>query len=37
MLKRFEYAGKYSKRVKNYKFWQDGNHPIELNSNELID
>jgi len=21
----------------NYKFWQDGNHPIELNTNELID
>ncbi len=37
MLKRFEYAGKYSKRVKNYKFSQDGNHPIELSSNELID
>ena len=37
MLKRFEYAGKYSKRIKNYKFWQDGNHTIELNTNELID
>ncbi len=37
MLVRFEYAGKYSKRIKNYKFWQDGNHPIELNTNELID
>lgn len=37
MLKRFEYAAKYSKRIKNYKFWQDGSHPIELNTNELIE
>lgn len=37
MLKSFEYAAKYSKRIKNYKFWRDGNHPIELNTNELIE
>lgn len=37
MLKRFEYAAKYSKRIKNYKFWQDGNHPIELYTSKLIE
>ncbi len=25
------------KRVHHYKIWQDGNHPIELTSNEIID
>lgn len=25
MLNRFEYAGKNDKKIKNYKFWQDGN------------
>ena len=37
LLKRFKYAGKSSKRITNFKFWQDGNHPIELNTNEMID
>jgi putative transposase len=26
MLKRFEYKGKFLKRIEKYKFWQDGNH-----------
>ncbi|MEI6900421.1 MAG: transposase [Bacteroidota bacterium] len=26
MISRFAYAGKYLKRIENYKFWQDGNH-----------
>ena len=26
MLERFRLAGKYLKRIDNYKFWQDGNH-----------
>jgi putative transposase len=26
MLYRFQYAGKYRTNVKDYKFWQDGNH-----------
>jgi len=26
MLTRFKYRAKYLKRIKNYKFWQDGNH-----------
>ena len=32
MLYRFEYAGKFLKRVKKYHFWQDGNHAIYLDS-----
>ncbi|MGF7141550.1 hypothetical protein [Roseimarinus sediminis] len=30
-------AGKYDKRITNYKFWQEGCHPIQLNNNEMID
>jgi putative transposase len=30
MLSRFEYEGKFNKKIKYYKFWQDGNHAIEL-------
>jgi REP element-mobilizing transposase RayT len=37
MLKRFEFAGKYLQRIEQYKMWQDGNHPIELTTNEMID
>ena len=32
MLNRFDYAGKYNNKIKNYKFWQDGNHAIEVYS-----
>jgi putative transposase len=27
MLDRFRYKGKHLKRISEYKFWQDGNHP----------
>ena len=37
LMNRFEYAAKYTKRNKDFKFWQDGNHPEELISNEFID
>src|SRR3990172_4673715 len=30
MLDRFEFAGRYNPKIKYFKFWQDGNHPIEL-------
>jgi len=30
MLDRFEFAGRFNPKIKNYKFWQDGNHPVEL-------
>jgi REP element-mobilizing transposase RayT len=36
MLYRFEYAGKFDRRITKYRFWQDTSHPIELNSNEFI-
>lgn len=29
MLYRFEFAVKFKVNVKNYKFWQDGNHAVE--------
>ena len=37
MLYRFEYAGKFDKRITNYRFWQDTNHPIEMDSTALIE
>ena len=37
MLNRFEYAGKYLNRVKDYKFWQDGNHPVLCGNSEMLD
>ena len=36
LLKEFEDAGKNLKRIKNYKFWQDGNHPKEINTNNFL-
>jgi putative transposase len=36
MLDRFEFAGRYNPKIKNYKFWQDGNHPVELVKPEFI-
>ena len=37
MLYRFEYAGKYDNRITKYRFWQDTNHPVLLDSNFLLD
>ena|ERR1700761_904757 len=36
LLNHFAYAGKYNPKIKNYKFWQDGLHPIELTSGKFI-
>ena len=36
LLKEFENAGKDLKRIKNYKFWQDGNHPKEISTNNFL-
>ena len=36
MLYRFQYAGKFDNRIEKYRFWQDKSHPIELNTNEMI-
>jgi REP element-mobilizing transposase RayT len=30
LLDKFEFAGRYNPKIKNYKFWQDGNHPVVL-------
>ena len=30
MLYRFEFAGKFLRRIEKYHFWQDGNHAIYL-------
>lgn len=36
MLYRFEFAGKFDKRIEKYRFWQDKSHPVELTRNEMI-
>jgi putative transposase len=36
MLDRFEFVGKHNNKIKNYKFWQDGNHPVELTDYNFI-
>lgn len=35
LMNAFEKAAKEVKRVRNYKVWQDGNHPILLDSRQL--
>ena len=37
MLYRFEFAGKFDNRIKNYKFWQETNHAVLLENKEMID
>jgi putative transposase len=37
LLSQFENAGKYNPNNEHYQFWQQGSHPIELWSNEVID
>ena len=34
LLNRMEYRGKYLKRIEKYKFWEDDNHPIELDPSQ---
>ena len=36
MLWIFKKAGEGNNRNKDYQFWQQGNHPIELDSSEII-
>ena len=36
MLQRFAYAGKYRTNVKEYKFWQDGSHAKECDSQAFL-
>ena len=37
LLSHFEYAGRYNPKIKDYKFWQDGLHPIELSTLKFIE
>jgi REP element-mobilizing transposase RayT len=36
MLYRFEYAGKFDKRITKYKFWRESNHAVYLETNEMM-
>jgi putative transposase len=36
MLNRFEYAGKNDKRIKNFRFWQEGNNAQDLYLNDYF-
>lgn len=37
MLNRFEFAGRYNNKIKEYKFWQDGNEAKEIHTNDFLD
>jgi len=37
MLYRFDFAGKYNPKIKDYKFWQDGNEAKEVFTNRFFD
>lgn len=37
MYNRFEYAGQGDKKIKNFKFWQDGNEAKEIHSNAFLE
>jgi putative transposase len=37
ILRRMYNAGKYNSNNKDFQFWQQHSHPIELNSNEIMD
>jgi len=37
LLNQFEFAGKFDNRIKKYKFWQETNHAVLLDTNEKID
>ncbi|MVN22058.1 REP-associated tyrosine transposase [Mucilaginibacter arboris] len=36
LLDKFEFAGRTNFKNKEYKFWQDGFHPIELDTNAMM-
>lgn len=36
MFYRFIYAGKYKSNIKVFKFWKDGNHPMVLDNNYMM-
>ncbi len=36
MLNRFEFAGRYDKKIKEYRFWQEGNEGKEIHTTEFL-
>ncbi len=36
LLDRFEFAGRYDKKIEYYRFWQEGNEPKEIYSSEFL-
>lgn len=36
LLNHFEFAGRYNPKIKDYKFWQDGTHAVEIFSEEVM-
>ena len=36
LLNHFEFAGRYNPKIKDFKFWQEGTHPIELFSEKVM-
>lgn len=36
MLNRFEYSGKNDKKIKNYRFWQEGNDSQAIYFNDFL-
>ena len=36
MLNIFEFAGRYNPKIKNYKFWQDGNEAKEIHTTAFL-
>jgi putative transposase len=37
LLRHFAYAGKYDPKIKNYRLWKEGLHPIELTTAKFIE
>ena len=37
LLNRFEYSGKNDKKIKNYRFWQEGNDAQEIYLNDYFE
>lgn len=37
LIRAFAKAGNNLKRVKHFKVWQDGNHPVSLNNNFMLE
>jgi REP element-mobilizing transposase RayT len=37
LLRHFAYAGKFNPKIKEYQFWREGLHPIELSTGKFIE